>query len=128
MKNRWLDRSLLEFDYYTLCTTEKQYADVLKHLKVRRKDAPPFLYTERAHASVHHFVNEGKHAFVVCLGPIAGRDDDQIIALLVHEAVHLWQGYARAIGESAPGDEMEAYAIQSLSQSLITEYRRQRKR
>lgn len=127
MKGKWLDRTLLEFDYYTLCTTKKQYRQVLKHLKVRPADAPAFLYTERSNASVHHFVQDGKRAHVVCLGPTEGKDDDQVIALLVHEAVHLWQEFKAAIGEAAPGAETEAYAIQSISQSLITEYRRQTK-
>lgn len=125
MKNHWLDRSLLELDHYTLCTTEVQYRRTLKHLKVRSSDAPSFLVSPRANASAHHFVRDGKYAHVVCLGSTEGKDDDQVIALLIHEAVHLWQEFRRGIGEVSPGDEIEAYAIQSISQSLITEYRRQ---
>ena len=127
MKARWLDRGLLEFGYYTLCTTEKQYARVLKQLKIKKRDAPSFLNTPQANASVHHFVQEGKQCSVICLGEVGNYDDNQVIALLVHEAVHLWQEFKDFIGERNPGIETEAYAIQSLSQSLITEYRRQTK-
>ena len=61
MKNKWLDRNLLELNgYYTLCTTEKQYRSVLKHLRVKGGSAPTFLLTPQANATVHHFNCEGK--------------------------------------------------------------------
>jgi hypothetical protein len=48
----------------------------------------------------------------------------QIAALLVHEAVHIWQQYCADIGEKEPASEQEAYAIQSISQTLMEEYAR----
>ena len=128
MKNKWLNRSLLEFGYYTLCLTEKQYQKVLKHLNVPACNAPSFLHNPYADASVHHFERDGKLSHVVCLGSCDGKDEDQVLALLVHEAVHLWQEFKDHIGETSPGRESEAYAIQRLSQSLIGEYLRQTKR
>ena len=127
MKNKWLDRNLLELNgYYTLCTTEKQYRSVLKHLRVKGGSAPTFLSTPQANATVHHFNCEGKYCAVVCLGNTKERTNAQVLALLVHEAVHIWQEFKENIGEREPGRETEAYAIQSISQSLITEYFRQK--
>lgn len=44
--------------------------------------------------------------------------------MLIHEAVHVWQAYSANMGETNPGDEQEAYAIQSISQELLAEYAR----
>ena len=44
--------------------------------------------------------------------------------MLVHEAVHVWQAYCREIGERNPGDEQEAYAVQSIAQELMAEFAR----
>ena len=43
-------------------------------------------------------------------------------ALLVHEAVHVWQAFCEDIGEKSPSDEFEAYSIQSISYELMTAY------
>lgn len=37
----------------------------------------------------------------------------QRMALLAHECVHVAQAWAAAMGEDEPGDEWEAYAVQS---------------
>lgn len=126
MKNKWLRRDLLELNgFYTLCTTEKQYRLTLKHLKIKTKDAPSFLITQQANATVHCFDSKGKTCYVVCIGNTEGQTREQILALLVHEAVHIWQDFKASIGEHNPGRESEAYAIQMLSQSLMIEYFRQ---
>lgn len=43
-----------------------------------------------------------------------------LVGLVVHEATHIWQIIQGHIGETAPGDEMEAYAVQAITQELIT--------
>lgn len=48
----------------------------------------------------------------------------EMAGMLIHEAVHVWQAYAVHMGETNPGDEQEAYAVQSISQELLAEYAR----
>ena len=126
MKYKWLPRSLLQSGYFTLCLNEKQYRAALKHLKIKKSQRPPFL-SSSANATVHTFERNGEIAHIVCLGDTEGRTEEQILSLLVHEAVHIWQELKVYIGEKSPGHETEAYAIQNLSQSLMEEFFRQKK-
>lgn len=130
MKVQWLDRCLIiGTHYFTLCTTEKLFKKALKHLRIPKNDRPPFLSNWHSNATAHYFEHrdEGKASCVVCLGNTDGKDKAQIFGLLTHEAVHIWQRVKEAIGEGAPSPEFEAYAIQSISQQLFSEYERQTK-
>lgn len=119
---RWLDRTLLVGPYFTLCTTPEQFRRVTKRLKV----TPDIEFVGKdANARVHHFVTGTNSCSVVCIPHDHERDPNQIIGLLVHEAVHIWQAFIEHIGETAPGHEVEAYAIQNIVQALIAEYSRQ---
>lgn len=119
-KTLWLDRDLMVGPYLALCTSEAQFKAVLRELKVDRD--VPYLAHDRANATAHTFEKEDNVCCVVCLGDVAGRTGIQIAALLVHEAVHIWQSHCAEIGESRPGIESEAYAIQSISQRLMEAY------
>ncbi|GAA0809516.1 hypothetical protein [Cupriavidus gilardii] len=127
MRNEWLDRDLLRSPvYFTLCTNAAQFHAELRSMKVPRDTWPNFLTTARADATAHFFNNPAKDVCcIVCIHPDKDRDQIEIAGLLVHEAVHIWQETRDLIGERNPSPEFEAYAVQSISQRLMWEYRRQ---
>lgn len=45
---------------------------------------------------------------------------------LVHESVHVWQGYREFIGEAKPSDEFEAYSIQGIFSTLLLAFSQSR--
>lgn len=123
----WLDRALfVNSQYYTLCTTEAQFHKILKYLNVPKDQWPPFV-SNGANATTHYFVNSHskKKSTVVCMPPNPEMSNAQIVALLCHEAVHIWQATRKHYGERKPSSELEAYAVQSLTQRLVEEYERQ---
>ena len=118
---KWLDRRIASpGPYLTLCLSEAEYKAAMKHCRV----APGAWINPGADATSHHLVSENKRVCVVCLGNMGGRSAIEVAGLLVHEAVHVWQEYADSIGESTPGREQEAYAIQAIAQELMAEYAR----
>ncbi len=130
MKSQWLDRGLTVCAlYYCLCLTEKEYLRQLKHCKIPETKAGPFSH-EWGDAGVFFYQSEGKYVALVCMdqAEIVKREltGVQIAAILAHEAVHIWQKHARLIGSfNDHGDEEEAYAIQTITQSLLQSYRDQ---
>lgn len=125
MKARWLNRTLTFCAYYyCLCTTEKQFYAELKRLGILEKDWPSYISNAQSHATTHTFVLDNKAIAIVCLEKqFVNYKGVEIAALLVHEAVHIWQKHAVRIGSfNDHGDEEEAYAIQSISQELMTSF------
>ena len=130
MKSRWLDRTLfVNSSYYTLCTTKKQFRQALKHFRLQKKDWPPFVSDSFCNATTHFLENltERKKSAIVCIADHSEKTSAQIAGLLCHEAVHIWQQTRSDLGENAPSSELEAYAIQNLTQALIEEFERQTK-
>jgi len=118
----WCDRSLFEAPlYYGFAANERSFHKELRRMGVRRKDWPPYL-NDGAGATAHFFEKGDKCSVIVCLKASKKYTGIQIAALLVHEAVHIWQHIRNAIGEKNPGSESEAYAIQRISQSLMYAY------
>ena len=122
VKVQWLNRSLIIGPYLCLCTTEKEYHAVMDYLKVPAHQRCPWV-GKRANAATHLLENQD-HGLVavVCLGDVSRRSLVDVAALLVHEAVHVWQAFCEDIGEKSPSDEFEAYSIQSISYELMTAY------
>lgn len=121
---KWLDRALVVLPhYYGLCLDEKDFRRELKSLKVPRANWPPYLGSAHANATVHFFEkSDGGHCAIVTLSGMEGRSTAQVHAMLVHEAVHLWQETRSILGEKSPSSEFEAYAVQSISQRLMEAY------
>lgn len=127
---KFLDRALLHGPFLTLVTSQKEFKKVLKYLKLQ--DYPDNFVNEGSDATTHTFISE--HGNLTCVvGFIMNDAHSEIenLGLLVHEAVHVWQ-HVRAqivstIDTSRTGGleaEMEAYAIQNISQNLIEEFQR----
>lgn len=100
--------------------TEAEFRAVATSLK--SPDVPAWCTSD---ASTTFFENEnGETCCVVSIKGWEGRNPIEVAGLLVHEAVHVWQAYCRDIGERQPGDEQEAYAVQSIAQELLAEFAR----
>ena len=123
----WLCQSLVESPYsYCLCLTEKKFKKALKQIGIKT-NLPDFMKTGHANATVHWFDDTDPPACIVCLGDRSKVSTLQVYSLLVHEAVHIWQCIKRHIGEDEPSKEFEAYSIQRISQSLMYEYKEQKR-
>lgn len=65
--------------------------------------------------------NQKDDIIVVMVNP-EGCDINKIHALLLHEAVHIFQHLCKVIGEDCPSSEFEAYQIQFIANSLFNMY------
>lgn len=120
-KVQWIDRELLRSPmYYCLCTTEKEYLGELARLNVKYPDK---WVKEISGARTHFLDNDkGSTCAIVCL-PL--KEDHTILeheALLVHEAVHIFQEICDTWGEKKPSPEFEAYSIQRITLNLLHQF------
>lgn len=65
---------------------------------------------------------DGEPVFIVLMNASVNHSWDQDVGLLVHEAVHVSQGYFASIGEIEPSIEFQAYVIQNIAQDLCVEH------
>lgn len=122
VKVPWLNRSLIIGPYLCLCTTEEDYHAVMDYLKVPAHRRAPWV-NERADATTHLLESRDQGLVaVVCVGDVSRCSPVGVAALLVHEAVHVWQAFCEHAGEKSPSDEFEAYSIQSIFYELMTAY------
>lgn len=107
--------------YLTLCTSEDELRAVLKKLKCT-EDAP-FTGNEQSNGTSHVLRQDGKN--LVCVVCVEPTDDlSAMLALLVHESVHVWHAHCDDIGDKVPSEESQAYGVQSIAYQLMTEYMR----
>jgi hypothetical protein len=119
----WLYRRISPLGpHLCLCLSEDEYRAVKRRIKAESEAH----WTGNGHsmACVHTFENNGEMVTIVCMRDFEGRNPIEVAGLLVHESVHIWQQWCDWHGETRPGSEQEAYAIQGISQELMAEFAR----
>lgn len=107
--------------YLGIAFTEKAFLKEMKRLGI--VDPPEFVLSG-ADATMHSFTRN-KHNTVCIIAINAAhalkqkRTHAQIVGLITHECVHVWQECKAQMREENPGREIEAYFIQSITQSCV---------
>jgi hypothetical protein len=126
---KYLSRRCIELRFcFALCLSQKEFSKELKRLKIVSDE--PLVKNSWSSATAHKM--SGPNNEFIAIVTLADRAKDmeieQVYALLVHEAVHLWQWQCELIGERDPSSEFEAYSIQAISQELMFAYKDATKR
>ena len=113
---KWIDRSLVASPCYIgLCLNKKDFKAEMKRLRVSVSDE---WIPKDKQGRVHFFISKnGKKTAIVCIR--RNGKPVEIVGLLIHEAVHIWQNIKEDINENHPSSEFEAYSIQAIAQRLI---------
>lgn len=120
-KGLWIDRTFQPpAPYVALVKSEAELRAALRDMKHERHLA----WTDTP-GKTWPFTNA--QGSLVCIVAIdASKEPDltrhEINGLIVHEAVHVWQFWCDEIGETQPGAEQEAYAVQFIAGKLMTAY------
>lgn len=118
----WLGRSLLDGPHLALVLSDKEFRKALADCGLPH-DGTQWIKTDHADATVHWADHkDGSMLCIVAVRMRPGISGVQLAAMLVHEAVHVFQKFCYHIGETQPSEEFEAYAIQNISQRLMQEY------
>jgi hypothetical protein len=121
---KYLSRRCIELRFsFGLCLSQGEFDRELKRLKV--PSDIPYIKNSWSSATVHKLdgPNSGFIAIVALGDIVKSLELEQVYALLVHEAVHLWQWQCELIGEDTPSKEFKAYGIQAISQELMFAYK-----
>jgi hypothetical protein len=110
MKHPWGNTELLSGIRYTLALNKRQYVAACKMLDVSPSDWRGF-----DHGATLFF----GHGCIVALKGWKKLGENQRKALIVHEAVHVWQFNKERIEEKGEAKEVEAYAIEKISFELF---------
>ena len=124
VKVNWLNRNLLVGSYLALVTTQAEFDQALRDLDLPVEG--DVFVNPGSHATTHTYTDvKGSLASIVGLSMESAVrvDSIDVAALLVHEAVHVWQNLESAAGKMGCfGSEGEAYAIQNISAQLMDAY------
>lgn len=119
----WCNTAMLESRHVGLVIGREGFIREWKRQKLDAAQMPDPFVSAKVNASVSFAERGGvKYAIVALCEDHRERTLETVYALLVHEAVHIWQRWCSDAGEDAAGGEIEAYAIQRLALNLFGAY------
>ncbi|MDX5412786.1 MAG: hypothetical protein LPK02_07040 [Rhodobacterales bacterium] len=111
----WCNPGWMPFKY-CYCPDAKNWARLMKFLGAGHEPYPddtPGRMTTMRNQETDEIV------LIVSFGDLTSVSPVDIMGLVAHECMHMWQEVKRYIGEKAPGDEMEAYALQAMCCEIL---------
>ena len=112
-KSIWLDRTVVYGPYLCLCLNQADIDEACKQLGAPPQPQP------KLDACVIVMEKGSKLSCIVCLKDIEGQHYISVMAMVVHESVHVFQNMCEKMGEDSPSEEFEAYSIQNITQTLF---------
>lgn len=116
---KYLPTPQMRWPSIALCLNEASFDKEMKRLKVKGA-----VWGESGSTAcvVQLRGCDGDMVCIVCVHrPLEPAD---VISTLTHEAVHVVQMWLADLDEKSPGNEIMAYAVQSVSTALLAEYAR----
>ncbi len=120
----WINRSMVTSPYHIgLCRSEKSFKKELCRLKVPKHQRPEWL-TSGKDGKCHFFDKIKDHSLccIVCISDKCKPSKSQVVGLLVHEAMHIWDDIVDELNEKYPSSEFKAYSVQNITQRLLEAY------
>lgn len=112
----WGNNSMFPI-YYGFCPSKKAWKKEMRRIKLKE----PYPTSD---ARCTSFVRDNGDP--ICLVTLSDKLDTYhpvtVIAVLAHEAVHVWQELRRTINEKEPSPEFEAYVIEGITRQLTKGY------
>ena len=125
INKNWADRGIVYSPIkYGLFITEDSYRKQLKEIEYDSWNEEEFI-PKGFWAVVNTFEEKnGTQACFVCLDYERCKTikPHQVYALIVHEAVHIWQRIKKSLNEKSPSKEFEAYSMQNICEELFYLY------
>ena len=122
---KWLDRGAIRTPFLVLCLDEKAFHVAMKHADAGR---PWPEFVGKDNDAVMHSVSNDESATIciVCIHPGTRRNVGEIVCLMAHEAVHVFDAM-RADCPLLPfhDDEFEAQIVGHITQVLFEDWMRQ---
>lgn len=125
MKNdtfiEYLDTAMLPC-YIGFTSVEKKFKREMKRLGIDDY-GKSYLKDSRACATTWELTKGGVTTIIVCMSQEREPDDNRLIGLVAHEALHTLDHIVAACREESKADEFRAYIIQWLVQKFLLIYK-----
>lgn len=117
----WLDYDLTPAPRVALVLSQEEFDDALRSAGSTHRAL--WISSPQSNATTSWTEHsDGAPIYIVSLAVKPDIFGTQIAAMLVHEAVHVFQYHCEYLGETSPSKEFEAYSIQTISQALMQKY------